>query len=617
MKRIFTIIAIAMGLMMPMQAQQAITKELKAGKNVEHKMMRKAPAADITVDDILGTYEASAPSAFQGQPTQEWTVNITADSKDANKVWIHPICLFEDATEADIDPVYATFNASKGTLTMPLGQVLLDANGQAKLVIGTSEDGSNIDTTSDITLSISKSDRGVVISFAEQYFFGIGDILAGSKGWWYQAIYNVTFTKAFEIPVVYIYFNGMDTPLEAPASQLFFTEVEGEMHVSNVAEYTEGGIEGTYNAYAESAFEGYPDESWTVNITADATESNKYWISPIFLFGGLPAEEVSPVYAYYDEAKGTLTMPLGQVLYEVVSYNYRFIVGASNDGKNIDTTGDFVMTVEDNFITFPEDYMIGAGNALEEDGWWYQGLMNITYSMDATFAYPVADIARITREKPAVNAEYTYFLPGAYNWAFDVPTSETETERTATSTMFMADEVFDLSEVFDGADGMTGIDWAVTGFLAEAGLLAEENPTMGALSYVMEIDGTTYDVLSFIDKDCDNNYLYSVVGTCVLQDQQGNPVEIELLLGDATSSGGVSMLTFVATSETDIYLDSEQPVLWYIYDGGAYLFSYMYNLDFAPVTSKAPMRMKATLGEKATIAGQGIPLKVNPISLRK
>jgi hypothetical protein len=39
----------------------------------------------------------------------------------------------------------------------------------------------------------------------------------------------------------------------------------------------------------------------------------------------------------------------------------------------------------------------------------------------------------------------------------------------------------------------------------------------------------------------------------------------------------------------------------------------MSNLAFEPATDKAPMRMKATLGEKATIVGQGTPFNINPI----
>ena len=59
MKRIFTIIAIALGLVLPMQAQHApFSKEIKAEKGIERKMIRKAPTADITINDIVVTYDA-------------------------------------------------------------------------------------------------------------------------------------------------------------------------------------------------------------------------------------------------------------------------------------------------------------------------------------------------------------------------------------------------------------------------------------------------------------------------------------------------------------------------------------------------------------------------------
>lgn len=612
MKRIFTIIAVAMGVMLPMQAQQAINQELKAFKTIEQKMMRKAPAATITAADLEGTYDALASSAFQGYPEQVWEVSISADAKDANKVWFHPICMFEGATPDMINPVYATLNAADGTLTMPLGQTVFEAS-DGRLVIATSADGKTIDTTSEITMSVSMNSNGIIISFAENYFFGVGDIV--NDQWWYQAVWGVTFTQEFAIPSVYIYMNGMDTPVEVPAAQLYFTEVEGEMNVSNTTEYTEGGIEGTYQAYAESAFQGYPAENWTVTITADETEENKMWISPIFLFGGLPAEEISPVYAYYNEAEGTLTMPLGQVLYEEASAGYKFIVGASEDGENIDTTSDFVLEVDDNVITFP-NLVIGAGNAIGNE-WWYQGLVAPTYTKNATFAFPLEGIDRITREKPQVDADYTYFRPGTYNWAFDVAVSETETQTLSTSTEFTVDEEFDLSEIFgQEAAGIMGIDWTVTGFMGETGMFVEEVPTMGAASYTMQQDGTLYDIIQFVDKDTHRDYLYSCAGTTIMYDQNQNEVEIEIFLGDATSGGSINMISFAAVSETEIYYNGERPVLWYLYDGQAYLYADMENLAFEPATDNAPMRMKATLGEKATIVGQGTRLNLNP-TLRK
>ena len=612
MKRIFTIIAIAVGLMLPMQAQQAINQELKAGKTIEKRMARKAPAATITAADLEGTYEALASSAFQGYPEQVWEINITADSEDANKLWFHPICLFEGATLDMISPVYATLDAANGTLTMPLGQTVFEAS-DGRLVIATSADGKSVDTTGEVTMAVSMNSNGIIISFAENFFFGVGDIV--NNQWWYQAVYSVTFTQEFAIPSVYIYMNGMDTPVEVPAAQLYFTEVEGEMHVSNTTEYTEGGITGTYQAYAESAFENYPAEAWTVTITADETEENKVWISPIFLFGGLSAEDIAPVYAIYNEAKGTLTMPLGQVIFEEAAANYKFIVGASEDGENIDTTGDFVMDVDDNVITFP-NLIIGTGNAIGNE-WWYQALVAPTYTKNATFAFPLQSIDRITREKPQVDANYTYFHPGTYNWAFDVAVSETETQTIATSTEFTAEEEFDLSVIFgEEAAGEIGIDWTVTGFMAETGLFIEEVPTMGAVSYTMQQDGTLYDIIQFIDKDTKRDYPYSCAGTTIMYDQAGNEIQMELFLGDATSSGSINMVSFAAVSETEIYYNGERPVLWYLYDGSAYLFSDMSNLAFEPATDKAPMRIKATLGEKATVVGQGTRLNLNP-TLRK
>jgi hypothetical protein len=152
--------------------------------------------------------------------------------------------------------------------------------------------------------------------------------------------------------------------------------------------------------------------------------------------------------------------------------------------------------------------------------------------------------------------------------------------------------------------------------MAETGLFVEEVPTMGAVSYTMQQDGTLYDIIQFIDKDTKRDYPYSCAGTANMYDQEGNPVEIELFLGDATSSGSINMVSFAAVSETEIYYNGERPVLWYLYDGSAYLFSDMSNLAFEPATDKAPMRIKATLGEKATIVGQGTRLNLNP-TLRK
>lgn len=615
MKRIFTLLTIALGLMLPMQAQYApISNIVKAKKSIEHKMMRKAPAADITVDDIVGIYEASAKSGFEGKPDEAWTVSITADEADASKVWIQPVCLFSGLAAEYINPVYATLNGN-GTLAMPLGQILYEEGAEYQFIIGSSADGRTIDTEGEITMSVVKDEKGVVISFAEETYFGVGNAIGNE--WWYQAIYNVTYAKENPVPFVYIYEKSGEFPIRVKASQLYFNEVEGEMCVTNTLNYTNDAISGTYAAYAHSAFEGYPDEEWTVTITRDEADANKVWIQPICMFGGLGAEDINPVYATYDEAKGTLTMPLGQSLYEGQGVN--MITGTSVDGSTVDTKGNVVMEIADDVISFANEYIFGVGDGLANE-WWYQAILEVTLTKEATFAMPIADIERITREKTATPAgEFTFFNPGAYVWNFNVPVSETETQPFSTKCNLVAEGTFDLSEIYGSeASGMTGIDWSMSGFMADAGLLNVANDNVGAVSYTMEDDDVLYELLSFVDKDADSEYLYSSIGTTTMEDEAGNEFEVELLLGDL-SENSIYMLEFFAFSDTEIECDAAQAVFWFIYEGNAYLFTYLYDVTLEPADNgaAAPKRIKAAMGEIPTSIEQCAPLRIGEISLRK
>ena len=293
---------------------------------------------------FVGEYKAFANSAFQGEPDEEWIVNITADNSVPNKIWIQPICLFGGLKASDINPVYATYDVAKGTLTMPLGQTLFQQEDTYQMIIGTSVDGSNINTTGSIEMQVTQSDEGITISFASDCVIGVGNAIDNT--WWYQALMNVTLTRSINVE-------------------------------NKVAMFV-----GEYNAFANSAFQGYPDEEWIVNITADNSVPNKIWIQPLCLFGGLEASDINPVYATYDVAKGTLTMPLGQTLFQQEG-TYQMIIGTSVDGSNIDTTGSIEMQVtqsnEGITISFASDCVIGVGNAIGNE-WWYQALMNVTFT---------------------------------------------------------------------------------------------------------------------------------------------------------------------------------------------------------------------------------------------
>ena len=611
MKRIFTLLTVAMGLMLPMQAQQAITKDINAERGVERKMARKAPAAEISVEDIVGTYDAVAGSAFQGKPDQVWTVTIEEDEADAGKVWIQPICTFmEDMVPVEyINPVYATFDAAQGTLTMPLGQVLYEEQG-VRLGTGASQDGQNIDTNGDVVMTITKNDKGVVITFAEQYFIGIG-VLDDPEQWWYQAVHSVTYTKAIPVPFVYIYNKGVTSPARVKASQLYFNDVEGEMCVTTTPEYSNTGIAGVYEAYAESAFQGNPAESWTVTITVDEADANKVWIQPICLFGVEP-EYVRPVYAIYNEAEGTLAMPLGQVLME--EGGYKMVIGATSDGKIVETTGDYMMEVVD-IVIASEARIIGVGDANDPDGWWYNALMGFVFSIEVGQAFPLAEIEKITREEPEVSGDFMFIKPGDYTWSFLVPVSETEAQEYTTTASMELSYQMDLSDLFgDEAAGIIGNVWSLTGFMQELGIFNEEETySIPVLSYSLTDEEGTFEVLSFIDPGTSG---WSVLGTTVMEDESGNQFNVELLLGDVTGQN-INTADFVAFSEEEIIYAGEQPVLWFIYEGQAYLFSYLYEMEVALDPETRGARIKATVGEKPAFINQAIPMNVSGISMRK
>ena len=598
MKRIFTIIAIALGLVLPMQAQFTPIKEVtKSEKGVERKMMRKAPAAEITVNDIVGNYTGNAKSAFQGSPDETWSLTITADENDANKVWIYPVCLFGDVPVDYLSPVYATFNAAKGTLSMPLGQVVFE-EPQYTFIIGASEDGKKVDSTGTLELTID----GEYILFPD-IIFGLGD--AKTDQWWYQAIYNVTYTKENNTPFVYIYNKGSEQPSRLKASQLYFNEVEGEMCVTTTAQYNAEGIAGTYYVYAETAFDGYPDEEWNATITIDETDASKVWIHPFCTLSGLSSKDIKPVYATYNAAAGTLSVPMGQVIFETT--NTRLILGSTSNGQTVNTTEPVVAYVADGVIYF-QGAAIGVGEAIANQ-WWYQAYYSITMTAEKSQAFPLANIDRITREKPANIGNFTFLKPGNYTWSFGVPVSETELQNYTTTTTFTAGESFDLEDIFgEYATGLTAINWSIDGFLSEMGIYeGGEAYSIPAISYAMDYMGQTIEILDILDVE----KYYSSIGEILLYDENDNPIMVDIKIGDL-SAEMVDFPEFVAYSENEIEYVGEQLVLFYTEGELAYIYAALYDVTITPgATAGAPMRIKATMGEKATVYGQGTPVKMS------
>lgn len=411
MKKIYTIFTIALCAVFGMQAQLSpITGEFKTierkqgvkkvesviSKNITTKAVTTKA---ITADLLVGTYTATGSAALNGREDETWTVTIAKDETDANKVWIHPVLSMTVAGIPDqyINPVYATINAD-GTLSLQMGQILYEEEGFA-LAIAATTNGSSKDLTSSITLTVSADGKSIVLD--PNYIYGLGDIV-GDR-WWYQAMYDVVYTKEGEDPSVYVYEKGNAAPTELKTSQLFFNEVNGEMNVTSKPEYSADKIAGTYAAYASSAF-GDPDKEWTVKIVRDETDATKVWIHPVMSMAemGLPDEALNPVYATYDEAKGTLKLHLGQVLYTQSGTNsYNFILAATLDeGSTVDTEDYVLLTITDGNIVFDADYIVGIYNTVgtEDNIGWWEALYNISYTRAEGVAIPLSNIEKISRK---------------------------------------------------------------------------------------------------------------------------------------------------------------------------------------------------------------------------
>lgn len=140
-----------------------------------------------------GTYSAYAISAISGNPDEEWQVTITADAKEPNKLWIHPVCMFVDLDVADIKPVYAIYDIANGVLNLPLGQITYEQQGYYQMIIGASTSGEVIETSTNMQLQVIQNESKMVILFDHNYVFGIGNAIGNA--WWYQALHNITYIR--------------------------------------------------------------------------------------------------------------------------------------------------------------------------------------------------------------------------------------------------------------------------------------------------------------------------------------------------------------------------------------------------------------------------------------
>lgn len=134
---------------------------------------------------IEGVYRATAQSAFSGVPDEEWTVSITRDEVNENKVWIHPICcLLGDMSASSINPVYAFVDTIQQTIAVPLGQELVYPD----IVLANLK----IVTSGNLVADYTEEGGAVSITFREGYCVPVPE---QSAGYCYQALRAPVFNK--------------------------------------------------------------------------------------------------------------------------------------------------------------------------------------------------------------------------------------------------------------------------------------------------------------------------------------------------------------------------------------------------------------------------------------
>ncbi len=188
----------------------------------------------------------------------------------------------------------------------------------------------------------------------------------------------IAFTLAFSLLAqgqVWMYHkNNESNPTKIEDSQLNFINNDNDWYISSQKELQKDPLQGKYHAVAVSAFGGY-EEEYTVNITKDPYEDTKYWIHPLFLFGGLTSEHIEPVYGIYDKDNSTLSVPFGQIMF-MNNGGYFFT------DLNGNSTGNLIIEIDnnDNNIILSCTTPIGVP-VTDQPGYWYNLLNSFTFTM--------------------------------------------------------------------------------------------------------------------------------------------------------------------------------------------------------------------------------------------
>ncbi len=138
------------------------------------------------VNMLIGSYTATAESAFQDEPTQVWSATIERDFESEDVIYIQPICEFGGLPGSSVSPVSATVDAASNTIHVQLGQELY-ASGDMSMVLADINGNTSGNILADLYI------EGTSVRFVFRTGYGVP--VPDQAGYWYQALQAPTFVK--------------------------------------------------------------------------------------------------------------------------------------------------------------------------------------------------------------------------------------------------------------------------------------------------------------------------------------------------------------------------------------------------------------------------------------
>lgn len=138
------------------------------------------------VNMLIGSYTATAESAFQGEPTQVWSATIERDFESEDVIYIQPICEFGGLPGSSVSPVSATVDAASNTIHVQLGQELY-ASSDMSMVLADINGNTSGNILADLYI------EGTSVRFVFRTGYGVP--VPDQAGYWYQALQAPTFVK--------------------------------------------------------------------------------------------------------------------------------------------------------------------------------------------------------------------------------------------------------------------------------------------------------------------------------------------------------------------------------------------------------------------------------------